>query len=334
MNNNMSNLGLSSNLDFYSSLMKSLKSMNAINNQLHGLSNISEILKQQSFKQNLGISTAIGLSAIQNMHHYNNVNKQINPFLPLSTQLSQIVKQQENFAKSIPALPNLSLSDSILKSIETLKRQTIPDFSKALSSIALIKNQQSQIYESLPKYLSNLLDFYLRQRIDDDDDEVDRIEDDIKNISSKLTEITENQKVTKEDIAFINATLQKGGTSAFVYFIIQIVLAILLAFNSSSTKQSHTTITINNYEQKEIEKGFSETLRLLCLETRKAKVNTNLRSKPNSKSAKIGLVSSGQIVLVQEINHKWIRIVYQDDEYMIQSGWVFKKNFEKTNHSH
>lgn len=331
----MSNLGLSSNLDFYSSLMKSLKSMNTINNQLNGLSNISEILKQQSFKQNLGISSAIGLSAIQNMqNHYNNVNKQINPFLPLSTQLSQIVKQQENFAKSIPALTTLSLSDSILKSIETLKRQTIPDFSKTLSSIVILKNQQSQIYESLPKYLSNSLDFYLRQRIDDDVDEIERIEDDIQNISSKLTEISENQQVTKEDIAFINATLQKEGTSAFVYFIIQIVLAILLAFNSSSTKQSNTTITINNYEQKEIENGFSETLRLLCLETRKAIVNTNLRSKPNSNSAKIGLVNSGQIVLVQEINHKWIRIVYQDDEYMIQSGWVFKKNFEKINHSH
>ena len=70
-------------------------------------------------------------------------------------------------------------------------------------------------------------------------------------------------------------------------------------------------------------------MKLLCLETRKAKTNVNLRNKPNSNSAKTGLVNADQIVLVQKINHKWIRIVYQDDEYMIQSGWVYKKNFEK-----
>jgi len=331
----MTNFGLGSSLYLYSSIAKSLEGMNSINSKFKGLLNISGMIKQQAFKQSVGFSTAIGLSAIQNIqNHYANIDKQISPFTPFSTQLSQIVMRQENFAKNIPALSSLSLSESILKSVEILKRQTLPDFSKALSSIALIQNQQSQVYENLPRYLSNSLDFYLRQRIDNDDDEIESIADDIQDISSKLTEISKNQKVTKTDIAFINATLQKKDTSAFVYFIIQIVLAILLSFNSNSTKQTSTNITINNYERQEIEKGFSETLKLLCLETRKARASMNLRSKPNSNSPKIGLVNSGQIVLVQEINHQWMRIVYQDDEYMIQSGWVYKKNFEKINYSH
>lgn len=327
----MSKSVFSSNLDLYSSLMKSLESINSMNNQLKGLSNISEIIKQQSFNASLGISSAIGISALQNQ--YKNINKQINPLLPLSSQLSQIVQQQENLAKAMPIASSFSISESILKSIETIKQQTIPDFSKALGSIALIQNQQKQIHENLPNYLANSLDFYLKQRIVEDEDEIEGIEYDIKKISAKLTGISKNQQVTNDDIAFINATLQKDGTSAFVYFIIQIVLAILLSFSSSTSKQSNTTITINNYEQKEIEKGFSETLRLLCLETRKARTDVKLRSKPNSNSAKIGHVNNGQIVLVQDINHKWIRIVYEDDEYTIQSGWVYKKCFEKIKYS-
>lgn len=328
----MTNLGLGSNLDFYSSLMKSLKARNSINNQFKGLSDISYMLKQQAFKQNLGISAAIGISSLQNFYNqYGNASKKINPFLPLSTQLSQIVKHQENFAKSIPPFPILSFSEGLIKSIENLKKQTIPDFTKAIGSFGLIMQQQNHFYENFPKYLSNSLDFYLRERSDNDSNEVVSITNDIKNLSLKLSEIAESQRVTRNDIEFIKEKLQKRDTTSFIYFIIQIVLALLLAIYSSPTKQSNTNITINNYEQKEIEKGFNETLKLLCLETRKAKANVNLRSKPNSNSAKIGFVYSGQIVLVQEINHKWIRIVYQDNEYMIQSGWVYKKYFEKTN---
>lgn len=332
MKDNLKNLGLGSTLDLYTSKAKNMKALSSINDMV-GLSGLSSVYRQQElFQKSVGLSSSIGLSAIQNMQNaLNPIRKQASLFQSLSTQLSEIVKQQETISKSMAGLASLSLPDSLLSSIEILKKQTIPDFSKALSGLASIQHQQVQLGEILPIYLTNSLDFYIRQRIDTEEFEVDDIVEDMKQVSSKLQEISESQSITKDDIAFINNTLKKSDTSAFIYFIIQVVLAILLSLNSDKTQQPNANITINKQEKEEIVKGFSETLDILSVEMRKAKTNVNLRSKPNSKSAKISLVNEGQFVFVQEINHKWIRVVYQDDEYMIQSGWVLKKYFEKIN---
>ena len=69
MNNNLRNIGLGSTLDLYSSITKYLKAMNSVNNQLKGLLSISDMFARQSFQQSIGISSTIGLSAIQNMQN-------------------------------------------------------------------------------------------------------------------------------------------------------------------------------------------------------------------------------------------------------------------------
>ena len=332
MKDNLKNIGLGSTLDFHTSMSKNIKAISNINDMavLTGLSNVFR--QQEIFQKSVGLSSFIGLSAIQNIQNaFNPIKLQAGLLQPLSAQLSEIVKHQESISKSMAGLTSLSLPDSFLKSVEVLKKQTIPNFSKALSGFASIQQQQVQLGEILPKYLTNLLDFYIRQKINIEEFEVENIVDDMEQVSSKLYEIRESQSITTDDIAFINNALKKSETSAFIYFIIQIVLTIFLSLNSDKSQRPNNSIIVNKQGKNEIVKGFSETLDILCVEMRIAKTNVNLRNKPNSKSAKISLVKDGQYVFVQEINHKWIRVLYQDDEYMIQSGWVFKKYFERIN---
>jgi Bacterial SH3 domain len=328
----MKNLGLSSALDLHSSTSKNIKAISTVN-QVTGLSGLSNVFEQQQlFLKSVGLSSSFGLSAIQSMQNsFNSIKKQASLFQHFSgEQFSEIVKLQEPISKRMTTLSALSFSDNMLKNIGILKNQTIPNLSKALTSLSSIQ-QQLKLGETLPKYLTNSLDFYIRQGIGNQEYEVKNIIEDMENVSSKLNEISESQNITNKDITFINATLKKGETSAFIYFVIQIVFAILFSLNTENSKQSNVNITIGKYEKKELEKGFKETLKILSVETRKARTNVNLRSKPNSNSAKIGLVKTEQAVIVQKINHKWIRIIYQDDEYIIHSGWVYKKYFDKIN---
>lgn len=332
MKDNFKNLGFGTTLNLYTSMANNMKAISSINN-IVDLSGLSSVFRQQElFQKSVGLNSSIGLSAIQNMQNaLNPIRKQASLFQPLSIQLSEIVKQQETVSKSMAGLASLSLPNNLFRSIEIIKKQSIPNFSKALSGLALIQQQQIQLGEILPKYLTNSLDFYIRQRINTDEFEVDDIVNDMEEVSSKLHEISESKNITKDDVAFIKNTLKKNDTSGFIYFIIQVVLAFLLSSDLYKSQQPCINFIINKQEKKEIVKGFSETLNILSLEIRKAKTKVNLRSKPSSKSVKISVVNEGQFVFVQEINHKWIRVVYQDDEYMIQSGWVYKKYFEKIN---
>jgi len=316
-----------SSMDWYKSINKSMQFANKFNN-LFGLTDISKFVNQTSiYEKNIGLNSMLGISAIQNIQKsLKAINPAPNPLLPFSSQISQIIKQQEAISKRLTPLSNLGLSIALLQGINKIKQQSIPDFSTAFSG--LVSFQQKSFENNLQKYLTNSIDFYARQQ--DYTRNLEVIIEDMQNITSVLLEIKDNQKITKEDIRLINNTLQKPDTSAFIYFIIQIILALLLSFyNSKPENGTNINITINNIEKKEIETGFNKTLELLCLEQRKAMINVNLRTKPNRNSGKIGLIQKGQIVLVQSINHKWIYVVYKDEDYLLKSGWVFKKYFER-----
>src|SRR5689334_7643737 len=58
-----------------------------------------------------------------------------------------------------------------------------------------------------------------------------------------------------------------------------------------------------------IDKKFEE-----IQSTRIAICNVNLRKSPNKKAQKVGLIKSGQRVIVLNTNHKWIYISYFEKE--------------------
>jgi len=327
--NDINKVIFGSSMDWYKSINKSMQIANKFNN-LFGLTDISKFATQASiYEKNIGINSMLGISAIQNIQKsLKAISPAPNPLLPFSSQISQIIKQQEDISKKLTPLSNLGISTALLQGINKIKQQSIPDFSNAFSGLVAFQQKQKSFESNLQKYLTNSIDYYVRQQ--DYTKNVDVIIEDMQNITSVLSEIKDNQEITKEDIRLINNTLQKTDTSAFIYFILQIILALLLSFyNSKPENETNINITVNNIEKKEIETGFNKTLELLCLEQRKALTNVNLRSKPNRNSGKTGLIQKGQIVLVQNINHKWIYVVYQDENYLLKSGWVFKKYFER-----
>ncbi len=60
-----------------------------------------------------------------------------------------------------------------------------------------------------------------------------------------------------------------------------------------------------------------------------AKTDVNLRSKNKKHSRKIGLVRSGQIVIVLKIKHKWLYVSYVNSNFgAVHFGYVYKKYFD------
>ncbi|MFW5982963.1 MAG: SH3 domain-containing protein [bacterium] len=316
--------------DNYLNMFNSLKKMNRIIGDANKLKNISKMQYiSNRFQNRVKFNTSFGLASIQAIQNsMKRHNTKINPFIGLSGYLNHIQKQQEIVSKSVPSFSELTLTDSTLKSIEQLKNSKIPDFSKSLDGLISIHEKHSKL-TSIQQYLIQSFDLYIN-KINFNNEALKNISSDIQDLTDVVQDIEKKQEVTKEDIELINNKIDKQGTSNFIMFIIQIILSIILAvYNQPQNDEIKVKIEINESQRKEIENEFTKTLDVLCLEKREALVNVNLRTKPTKNSGKIGVVHNGQTVLVQDFNHKWIYIIFQDEEYILRSGWVFKKYFEK-----
>lgn len=319
--------------DWHKSISKRIELANKKNN-LFGLTDMTKFVKQSYlYEKSVGLNSMLGIFSVQNIHNMLKAPKQMpSPFLSFTSQITQIIQQQENIAKRLLPISNLNLSSSLLQNFEKIKQQSIPSFANAFIGLAEYQQKQQILEISIRKYLTNSIDYYVRQ--DNREKDFDGIINDMQNLTSVMLEIKNNQQITKENLSVINATLEKADTSSFMFFIIQIILSLFLYFNDSKPEGgSIKNIKVNNIEKKEIEICFNKTLNVLCLEQRKAIIKANLRSQPHINSAKIALIPKGQLVLVQNINHKWMYVVYQDKDYLLKVGWVFKKSFEKINNT-
>ena len=115
------------------------------------------------------------------------------------------------------------------------------------------------------------------------------------------------------------------------------LISFVLTIYSSKNPSQHTIIHTKEIV-KESEKGLLKIESKLDslgrqLDTKNqlriATTAVNLRFKNKKRSRKIGLVKSGQIVIVLKIIHKWLYISYVDsDTGEVHFGYVYKKHFD------
>jgi hypothetical protein len=210
----------------------------------------------------------------------------------------------------------------------------IPNFVKGIEGILPLIESQKQIANNLSAVLSNSFKIYSTTLIENKNwEDYEEEEDKFEQLLSIVNNINENQKITQEDIKNINTILteKKSDKVGFIYFAISLILPLIITF-----WMYYNPLPANIETQKGIEiegsakDEFSKTLNILSIEQRVANGNVYLRTKPNLKSGKIFLIPKSSRVFVQKINHKWIYLIYINEEKQVCSGWAYKKYFEKT----
>jgi|GEM_PF-4345943 len=260
----------------------------------------------------------INLPNIQLLNNIAKLHEQLTPQIDFGVNIQQQIA-------SIP-FPQIELSRELTDKINLIKNINIPNV------LSLYGGEYSRI-EKIQKYLSTTVDFCTQLGLQYYDEE--QVENELASIIEIFPQKEPNQ-ITREDIRAINTALRNSDVRAFWYFIIPIIITLIIAYSTNKPSQQiisnvvFTQINTTIYpEKREVISEFSKTLEILCLEQRKAKISTFVRTKPSLKSSIISAIDEGQIVFVQQIQHKWIYIIYQDSDYMIKSGWTLKKQFEK-----
>lgn len=253
----------------------------------------------------------------------------INSMVKLNEQIMPHIDFGANLQKQIINLPfpQIELSRELTQKIDIIKSVNIPN------ALSLYGNEYSQI-EKIQKYFSSTIDLCAQIGLYSyDEQQLDSELDSIINIFPKK----DPNQITKEDINAINIALQNSDIRAFWYFIIPIIITLIIAYNTNTSvpqvasNTNFTQINIATPKKEELVSEFSKTLKILCLEQRKAKISTYARNKASSNSSIISTIEKEQIVFVQQVQHKWVYIVYQDSDYMIKSGWALKKHLEYLN---
>ena len=313
-----------------SDLAKSFSKRNSYDRDytLLGMSNLAKLMKEDSiYQRNLGLNSKLGLSAFQNIHKWFDEEKpKLSPFSFLSGQLSQVIQEQEKSSKYLSPLTSLNLPETYLQKISIIKEKSIPDISIAYSRMFSLEKQES-VSSNLQKYITYSFDNYVRQYEDktDFDDVIKSVEEITSVVSGKI-----ETELILEKIKELNNKLTKADTTSFIHFIIQVLLALMLAFSNTNPDQvNNFNIQINNEEKKDIETELMKSMKIICIEQRKAIKNVDLRTKPSTNSGKIGVIPKDQIVLIQNINKKWIYVVFQDENYILKAGWAYKKYFKQ-----
>jgi hypothetical protein len=312
--------------------IEDLKSNISLKNNYKSIFGISEMLKsidnRNAYNKLLGMNSMLGISALKEFQDLT-IQKNLAYSLssPFTSQFEKIFKQQDNLFKSLSPLRALTGSNSFLQVIEQIRMHRIPDISNALSGFVSVPEQNKIFNENIQKYLINTFDIYITE--EKSESIVDKIDEDLLEIKEFLVDLAQGHELTNEKLDALNDTLIKSNKTAFLYFVISLIFALLLYNYPKLGKGKKAEIVIDNIQLKEIERGFNRTLEFFCLEKRKAIINVNMRNGPSMNSAKVGLVLKDEIVLVQNINHKWIYIAFQDEDSVLRTGWVYKKYFEK-----
>lgn len=276
------------------------------------LSTIKKI--QNSIRVNIPQINIPGMELINSMVK---LNEQIMPHVDFGTNLQkQII--------NLP-FPQIELSRELTQKIDIIKSINIPN------ALSLYGNEYSRI-EKIQKYFSSTIDLCTQIGLYSFDEK--QIDNELNSVIEILPQ-KKMEEITKEDIIQIKKKLDNGTLVAFSLFIIQVLIAFYFEYrvsiqpSSSDSKKNETQVNLIEQDKQEVLNEFSKTLGILCLEQRQAKINTFVRIKPSSKSSIISTIEERQIVFVQQIQHKWIYIVYQDSDYIIKSGWALKKQFER-----
>ncbi|MEO9886588.1 MAG: SH3 domain-containing protein [Balneola sp.] len=175
----------------------------------------------------------------------------------------------------------------------------------------------------------------------------------IDTITTSLISTTQEytkESVTSEDLIELKNSIIQEMTSLiaktrnekvinFIFQLIAVISFLLSAYstyNSFNNKSNNEVLQETKTELEAIKKDISKKIEngfVNLHKNRVANTNVNLRFSPKRKSKKIGIVKKDQIVIVLEIQHKWLLITYVDHETNEpKSGFVFKKYFnEKSN---
>lgn len=286
------------------------------------MKNLKSLIDSFSTAQKLQDSMRINIPSFQLFDDISRLNKELRMLSGehLLSQFNLGLNLQQQI-KSI-SIPQTELSQILSEKINMIKGINIPN-------IFSLHGNNLPYFLEIQNYLSSTLD--LCTHIGLQNFESEEIESELSSIIEILPKNGVDQ-ITRDDINAINIALQKSDIRAFYYFIIPIIITLIITYYTNKSSEQVSSISIintHNQEDKGVEKEFSKTLEILCLEQRIAKVNAFVKSKPLQQSAVINNIKEGQIVFVQQIRHKWLYIIYQDSDYMIKSGWVLKKQFKK-----
>jgi hypothetical protein len=306
-----------------------LSSINEISNKMSKMPNYNLASGLQSVLNNNTLRNFQTSALTMQMENFNYIDSLTSPFASISKNLQKIVLEQESLISKM-TIPQSFLPPNFNRWVENMNAVQIPNFVKGIEGILPLIESQKQITNNLSAVLSNSFKIYSTAVIENENwEDFEEEEDKFEQLLSIVNKINEDQKVTQEDIKNINTILitKKFDKVGFIYFAISLLFSLLLYYNPLPTPtESRKEIEIENSAKEE----FSKTLNILSIEQRVAKANVYLRTKPNLKAGKVFLVPKSSWVYVQKINHKWIYIIFINNEKQVCSGWAYKKYFERT----
>lgn len=309
-----------------------LSSINEMSNKISQMPSYNLASGLQSVLNNNTLRNFQTSALTMQMENFNYIDNLTSPFASISKNLQKIVLEQESLMSKM-TIPQSFLPPNFNSWVENMNAVQIPNFVKGIEGILPLIESQKQITNNLSAVLSNSFKIYSTAVIENENwEDYEEEEDKFEQLLSIVNKINEDQKVTQEDIKNINTilTTKKFDNVGFIYFAISLILPLIIAF-----WMYYNPIPANDETQKVIKiessakEEFSKTLNILSIEQRVAKANVYLRTKPNLKAGKVFLVSKSSWVYVQKINHKWIYIIFINDEKQVCSGWAYKKYFER-----
>lgn len=310
-----------------------IRSINEMSNKISQMPSYNLPLGLQSLLNNNTFKNFQTSALTMQMENFNYVDNLISPFTSMANNLQKMVLQQESMISKM-TIPHSFLPANFNSWVENMNAIQIPNFVKGIEGILPLIESQKQIANNLSAVLSNSFKIYSTTLIENKNwEDYEEEEDKFEQLLSIVNNINENQKITQEDIKNINTILteKKSDKVGFIYFAISLILPLIITF-----WMYYNPLPANIETQKGIEiegsakDEFSKTLNILSIEQRVANGNVYLRTKPNLKSGKIFLIPKSSRVFVQKINHKWIYLIYINEEKQVCSGWAYKKYFEKT----
>lgn len=153
----------------------------------------------------------------------------------------------------------------------------------------------------------------------------------------EITDITvlRDSLIEKLQILYLKAATELGKEYIWrLMNLISVILGIYSIANPSQKTIIHTKeIVSETYNSlPRIESKLDSLSRQISTQNhlRIASTDVNLRSKNKKGSGKIGLVQSGQVVIVLKIKHKWLYISYVNSNTgEVHFGYVYKKYFNR-----
>ena len=347
-------------------ILKAMRKQNQIMKATTGLGSIHNIKNNLSL-YNYKASYPVGLSAVLNSTK--SLSQFLKPVNSLNSMLGNNLKSHLSLYKYSNSYFSKSLSSSlsnIIKNNQTLSNSLFNYSSTQLQlSNNLIQIAKAMNYPHLNKFnslniaLQGVTTSYLKDIVKtrnwDEIDFAEQVNDTIieasEEIANSTTQLTvedlDNLKVSiiNELMPFLSKTKTEKARNFIIELIaiISLLLTIYGTYLMVSDKTNKDVIDETKLEVENISSQITDLKEELKVEISKtietefnklnkkriALTNVNLRKAPVNNSPIIGLVKSGQEVIVIEIQNKYLFITYIDkDTGYPLSGFVVKKYFK------